>query len=151
MLNAGNVIKCLRVVEKNGHKNQLLKLIEELSELSRAASDVLQDWEYGLTENFVEELADVYVMCQQAQAIFDISDEDINSMAEMKLDRTLNGKHEKTWAVTVAFLRCDTNKVEYTKTYKVKSDTQQGAERTVFNGLSLLEFNNFKITKVVEG
>ena len=117
MLNDYNVTKCIKVVKKHGEKNQLLKLIEELAELSRAASDVLQYWEeYGLTENFVEELADVYVMCQQAQCIFDIGDDEINDMAEVKLDRTLTGKHDRTWRVRVAFMRCDSNKAEYEKT-----------------------------------
>ena len=146
MLNDYNVTKCIKVVQKHGEKNQILKLIEELAELSRAASDVLQYWEeYGLTENFVEELADVYVMCQQAQCIFDIGDDEINDMAEVKLDRTLTGKHDRTWRVRVAFMRCDSNKAEYEKTYNVKAETKDSAERTVYNGLSMLEFSNFKI------
>ena len=144
MLNKSNVVKCSMVLGEYDQKHQLLKLIEELAELSRATSDVLQDWEYGLTENFVEELADVYVVCQQAQMIFNITDDDINGLAEMKLDRTLQNK-DKEWDIKVAFLRCDSNKTEYTRVYKIKADSREEAEKIVFNGLSMMEFNNFRI------
>ena len=97
MLSAKNTAKCCEVLDTFGAKHQLLKLIEELAELSAAASDVLQDWEYGLTENFEEELADVYVVWQHSQLMFNISDGDINDMADFKLDRALGGsaKHKK--------------------------------------------------------
>ena len=142
MLNTNNVVKCSMVLGKYDQNHQLLKLIEELAELSRATSDVLQN--DGLTENFVEELADVYVVCQQAQMIFNITDEDVNKLAEEKLDRTLYNQ-DKEWDVKVAFLRCDSEKTEYTRVYKIKADSRKEAEKIVFNGLSMMEFANFRI------
>ena len=142
MLNTNNVVKCSMVMMKHDERNQLLKLIEELSELSRATSALLRGEKVG--ENFKEELTDVYVMCQQAQMIFGITDEDINKMAEMKLDRTLYNQ-DKEWLVKVDFLRCDGNKAEYSRTYKIKAESGDEAERIVFNGLSIMDFNNFKI------
>jgi NTP pyrophosphatase (non-canonical NTP hydrolase) len=123
--------------------HQLLKLIEELAELSRATSDVIR--EDTLTENFKEELADVYVMCQQAQMLFGITDEEINKMAEMKLNRTLHNK-DKEWVVKVDFLRCDGCKAEYSRKYKIKANSREDAERIVFNCLTMMDFNNFVIT-----
>ena len=145
MLSKENIVKCSMVLGQHNERNQLLKLIEELAELSRATADVLR--KNKLTENFKEELADVYVMCQQAQMIFGITDGDVNEMAEMKLDRTLYNK-EKEWAVKVDFLRCEGDKTEYSRTYKIKADSWEDAERIVFNGLSIMEFNNFKIIGV---
>lgn len=145
MLNTNNIVKCSMVLGQHGERNQLLKLIEELAELSRATSDVLR--ENKLTDNFKGELTDVYVMCQQAQMFFGITDEEINKMAEMKLDRTLYNK-EKEWLVKVDFLRCDSDIIEYTRTYKIKAESGDEAERIVFNGLSMLEFHNFKIVGV---
>ena len=143
MLSKENIVKCSMVLGQHNERNQLLKLIEELAELSRATSDVLR--EDKLTENFKEELADVYVMCQQAQMFFGITDDEVNKMAEMKLDRTLYNK-EKEWAVKVDFLRCDGGKTEYSRTYKIKADSREDAERIVFNCLTMLDFNNFVIT-----
>lgn len=145
MLSKENIVKCSMVLGQHNERNQLLKLIEELAELSRATADVLR--ENKLTENFKEELADVYVMCQQAQMFFGITDDEVNKMAEMKLDRTLYNK-EKEWAVKVDFLRCDSDKPEYTRTYKIKAESGDEAKRIVFNGLSIMEFNNFKIIGV---
>ena len=145
MLNTSNIVKCSMVLGQHNERNQLLKLIEELAELSRATSDVLR--ENKLTDNFKEELADVYVMCQQAQMFFGITDEEINKMAEMKLDRVLYNK-EKEWLVKVDFLRCDGCKAEYSRTYKIKAESGDEAERIVFNGLSIMDFNNFKIVGV---
>jgi NTP pyrophosphatase (non-canonical NTP hydrolase) len=130
------------VLGKHDKRNQLLKLIEELAELLKATSDVLRD--DTITDNFREELADVYVMCQQAQMIFKITDEDINDMAEKKLDRTLINE-EKLWTVKVDFLRCDSEKPEYNRTFKIKANSGKAAEQIVFNGLSIMEFTNFKI------
>lgn len=143
MLNTNNTVKCSMVLGQHGNRNQLLKLIEELAELSRATSDVLR--EDKLTDNFKEELADVYVMCQQAQMIFGITDGDVNEMAETKLDRTLYNQ-DKEWVVKVNFLRCDGGKTEYSRTYKIKADSREDAERIVFNCLTMLDFNNFVIT-----
>jgi NTP pyrophosphatase (non-canonical NTP hydrolase) len=131
------------VLGQHGNRNQLLKLIEELAELSRATSDVLR--EDKLTDNFKEELADVYVMCQQAQMIFGITDKDVNEMAETKLDRTLYNQ-DKEWVVKVNFLRCDGGKTEYIRKYKIKANSREEAERIVFNCLTMMDFNNFVIT-----
>ena len=147
MLNASNTVKCSKVLDKHCKQNQLLKLIEELGELSRAASIVLQNWQHGVTDNFKEELADVYVMCQQAQLMFDIDDYSINEMAEKKLDRTLDNR-ERMWEVMVAFLRCDSDRIEYSRTFRIKADDGESAKQIVFNGLSIMEFSNFKILKV---
>lgn len=143
MLNTNNTVKCSMVLGQHGNRNQLLKLIEELAELSRATSDVLR--EDKLTDNFKEELADVYVMCQQAQMIFGITDKDVNEMAETKLDRTLYNQ-DKEWLVKVNFLRCDGGKTEYSRKYNIKANSREEAERIVFNCLTMLDFNNFVIT-----
>lgn len=146
MLNTNNTVKCSMVLIRHDKIHQLLKLIEELAELSRATSDVIR--EDALTENFKEELADVYVMCQQAQMLFGITDEEINKIAEMKLNRTLHNK-DKEWVVKVDFLRCDGCKAEYSRMYKIKADKRENAERIVFNCLTMMDFNNFKIVGVM--
>jgi hypothetical protein len=59
-----------KAIEKWGAEKQIIVAIEELSELQKALCKHLrgEDW----TENIIEECADVLIMLEQIQLIFDI-------------------------------------------------------------------------------
>jgi len=75
-----NILK--RAIEHYGTHNQMLKCIEECSELSRAVSRILTELSSGdgcttkaSEENLHEELADVAIMLEQMVMMFDCVDE----------------------------------------------------------------------------
>lgn len=71
-----------KAIEHYGTHNQMLKCIEECSELSRAISRILIELSSGdgfttkeSEENLHEELADVLIMIEQMIIMFDCGDE----------------------------------------------------------------------------
>lgn len=57
----------------------------------------------------------------------------------------------KKWCVKVGFTGCENKeKALYYKSYIVKAETAEIAEIIVYNGLSILEFHNFKIAETNE-
>lgn len=71
-----------KAIETYGTHNQMLKCIEECSELSRAISRILTELSSGdgftteaSQENLYEELADVSIMISQVMVMFDCTDE----------------------------------------------------------------------------
>ena len=92
MLNQQNKDLCRAIISLHDTTHQTKLVIEECSELIKAICKCERD-EYGVTQehfnNFIEELADVIVMCQQMLLIFNVSMDDINRMANAKLLRTL--------------------------------------------------------------
>lgn len=102
MLSKENRKKCLGVIQMYGFEHQLVKLVEEMAELQQATTKLLErvlrhENVFADDENFKEELADVYVLCQQSQFMFDVSDDEINDRASAKLDEALK---EKKYAET---------------------------------------------------
>ena len=87
MLNAENTRLCWDLLVKFGVNNQYYKIIEECAELIEAASHILQG--DGDKENFLEEMVDVIVLCQQHLNDENISDDDINERARVKILRAL--------------------------------------------------------------
>ena len=71
-----------KITEYFGIDNQIIKLNEELAELT---VEIVKDNYFGVQE----ELADVYVLLKQIQLYFDIEDEEIESVSNEKIDRTL--------------------------------------------------------------
>lgn len=70
------------ITEHFGISNQIIKLNEEVAELT---VECARDNYFGVQE----ELADVYVLLKQIQLYFDIDDEEIESVSNEKIDRTL--------------------------------------------------------------
>ena len=101
MLNQENTEKCRRILNRYGYRPQMLMVIEECSELQKAACKLLRkSTSATLTNddtpplrNFREEVVDVIVMATQAVLMANLSIGEINAMAQAKLDRVL-GKAE---------------------------------------------------------
>ena len=78
---------CELAVSKWGYGPQLVILIEECAELVKEACKVLRGNERQ--DKFIEELADVCVMCKQMQLILQVSDEELEARMEAKMIRTM--------------------------------------------------------------
>lgn len=93
MLNEENTKLCWNLLAKYGVTNQYYKIIEECAELQEAASHILQGG--GNKENFLEEMVDVIVLCQQHLNNEHVADDEVNARARAKILRALRGDHEK--------------------------------------------------------
>ena len=95
MLNEENKERCRRIIDHYGYRPQLGMVIEECSELIQATAKVLRNCplrcEPALRnpENFKEELADVAAMLEQARQMANISEAEINSRVEKKLEKVI--------------------------------------------------------------
>ena len=87
MLNEENRKLCAEVVKKNGHGMQMIKAVEEFSELTQAICKTFGP--DADMENAREELADAEVMIEQLLIIFGVTDEEQNERSKEKLLRTL--------------------------------------------------------------
>ena len=94
MLNAENTRLCWDLLSKFGVNNQYYKIMEEAAELIEAASHMAQG--DGDKENFLEEMIDVIVVCQQFFNDNGITDDDVNRIAKSKIDRALGGSYAHT-------------------------------------------------------
>ena len=86
------------IIDKLGERNQIIKCVEELNELSQVLCKVLSDDDGGVTKDkAIEEIADVEIMLNQVKIILDVSDEEITNMKNYKIVRTakryLRGEH----------------------------------------------------------
>ena len=93
MLNTENVELCWQVLSKFGVSNQRDKVIEECAELidavchmKKATTSAEHDYYYT---NFIEELVDVIVVCQQMLLAEKITEDNINWRAKVKLEKAL--------------------------------------------------------------
>ena len=75
-------------LKKFGMKNQIIKCIEELSELQKELCKYFL--RQGSIGNFIEEVADVEIMLEQMKLGLDITPEDLDEVKDAKL-RRLNG------------------------------------------------------------
>lgn len=91
MLNEENKERCRRIIDHYGYRPQLGMVIEECSELIQATAKVLRKGTSAtpFPENFKEELADVMAMCEQARQMANISEAEINSRVEKKLEKVI--------------------------------------------------------------
>lgn len=98
MLNQENTEKCRKILNRYGYRPQMMMVIEECSELQKAACKLLRkSTSATLTNddtpplrNFREEVVDVIVMVTQAVMMAGLSAGEINSMAKAKLDKVLS-------------------------------------------------------------
>lgn len=74
--------KLKEIIKVYGEHNQELKAIEEMAELTKA---ILK----GNVNDIKEEMADVWVMLQQLQIIYNVSNLQIENIANSKIERTL--------------------------------------------------------------
>lgn len=76
------------IVNHYGADHQKDKLFEEMAELQK---EVCKEKDgKGDIPHIAEELADVYVMLQQMQLIYGITDEKVEMEAQKKIERTLD-------------------------------------------------------------
>lgn len=74
-----------KIVDTYG-KQQVIVAIEELSELQKELCKSLRsNYNYG---NIVEEIADVEIMLEQMKIYFEINENEIEEMKEIKIKRT---------------------------------------------------------------
>jgi len=74
-----------KAIEKYGIKSQIIKTIEELSELQKELCKALAH--NGNDQNIREEIADVEIMIEQMRIIFSISYEKIQIAKTVKIER----------------------------------------------------------------
>ena len=76
-------------ITKYGQMNQIIKAVEEMSELTKELCKLLvNDSKYSI-EGIAEEIADVTIMMEQLRLIFDINDE-VCDMMDSKVKRLEN-------------------------------------------------------------
>ena len=77
-----------QVTSHFGEKNQLIKAIEELSELQKELCKVVLTPNLTIkpTDEIIDELADVEIMCAQLRHIFGISDQ-VDLRKVIKIER----------------------------------------------------------------
>lgn len=73
-------------IEKYGETSQIIKTIEELSELQKELCKFINTTEYNRTQ-IVDEMSDVMIMIKQTRLIFNISKEELEKQIQYKLDR----------------------------------------------------------------
>ena len=56
----------------------------------------------------------------------------------------------KTYAVKVGFMGDKRDRVVYPKDYIIKAESEEQAEASAFNGLSMQEYHNIKVLEVKE-
>ena len=96
MLNKENIDLCWQVLSKYGIKHQMNMVIEECSELQKSLCKVFRsDFDISTMPNFHEELVDTIVMCEQMLLAENISMDEVNAMAKVKLERALHGDDRK--------------------------------------------------------
>lgn len=84
---------CIKVVKLSTHRRQLLKTIEELSEMNRAISRYLEDdMSDANRDNMFEELAHAIIMIKQTEIILldDLGDDEFYERMEKWEENTLN-------------------------------------------------------------
>ena len=90
MLNEENKNMCWDVLAKYGTRNQRRMIIEECSELQKAVCKLFREPENNeYYRNYIEELVDVVVMAQEMLLDENISMDDVDAMAKVKLERAL--------------------------------------------------------------
>lgn len=76
------------IINHYGADHQKDKLFEEMAELQK---EVCKEKDgKGDIPHIAEELADVYIMLQQMQLIYGITDEQIEQVVQEKIERTLD-------------------------------------------------------------
>lgn len=74
------------IFEYFGLNNQMLKTVEELSELQQELMKYI--WKKGNRESIIEEIADVELMIEQIKFGLRLNDDEIDKVKEKKILRT---------------------------------------------------------------
>ncbi len=94
MLNEENKKLCWEVLSRFGIANQMDMVIEECAELQKAVCKLFRAETEERFENFIEEIVDVIVVCQQMLLNMGVSMDEVNRRAKEKLERALqNGSN----------------------------------------------------------
>lgn len=89
--------KAVAIVDKYGVHHQKVKAAEELSELQTLLLQDANCKDKVSVAHITEELADVYVVLKQVEAIYFLDDRDIQPYIDFKLDRTLGDDRNERW------------------------------------------------------
>lgn len=85
-------------IDSYGRVNQVIKTVEELSELSQALCKILTskftDDNSEIFENIFEEMADVEIMLEQCKIMFQC-DKEVNKWKQKKIERLARRINEK--------------------------------------------------------
>ena len=88
-----NTKELFQILDIYGYKNQTLKLIEEMSELTQAIMKMHFDRKTlpeQVSENYIEELADVYLVLEQLRYGLNMEDQrKFIEIIQYKINRTL--------------------------------------------------------------
>ena len=80
-----------QIIDHYGHRSQKEMLFEEFEEFAELQKEVCKELRNkGDKQHIAEEVADVYVMLQQLQLIYGISDEKVELEVQKKIERTLD-------------------------------------------------------------
>lgn len=88
-----DIEKLLQIMKHYGPRCQLIKTMEELSELQVELARHLNH--IGSMESITNELADVHIMLSQIQAMLFIDQDDLESRIAFKIDRQLKRIQEE--------------------------------------------------------
>ena len=89
-----NTDKLYTIIEHFGKLHQIIKLGEEVGELNKAILNL----ENGFTRTNNEitgELADVYVLLKQIELMYDVDENEVQSIIDMKVDRVFDKYYVK--------------------------------------------------------
>lgn len=78
------------IIEDNGSDNEKYVLIEEMAELMKEITKDLR--EKGDRQHIIEELADCYICMENCKTLYGITDRDVQTVIEDKVDRYLKRK-----------------------------------------------------------
>lgn len=81
------------LINKNGYKHQSMIAMEECSELSQAISKCVRYPTRISRLRLIEEIADVAIVIEQLKLMYEITDGEISTCINEKLERTLNNEH----------------------------------------------------------
>lgn len=77
------------IIDRLGERNQIVKCVEELSELQQVLCKLLSADDGGVNKDkAIEEIADVEIVLNQVKIILEISEEEITNMKNYKIMRT---------------------------------------------------------------
>ena len=78
-----------RLTEQNGRSNQIIKAIEEMSELIKELTKLLGKDTYTNNKNICDEIADAKIILEQLALFFDKDNTMIDTIMDFKLKRLL--------------------------------------------------------------
>lgn len=78
-----------KIIGHYGYKHQMVKVAEELAELSTLVLQKVNDSEKVPMTHLIEEIADCYVVLTELEVMHNLDSRDIQPIIDWKLDRTI--------------------------------------------------------------